>query len=189
MEKPWIDIVFSLLQTAHVHTLLPQMLYQLQAGNDGLFAQIYTQAVSVPLHFSQGTFFSMVCSEDAPYTTMQQISKDAQTLLPALQPIFQDQLINLWRDCQKWNVPGVASPEKAPVKSPVSTLILSGEHDPLTSWTSVTLMRQRLTKSFAVRFPDTGHGVLDGTLCSSSVIAAFLDHLQQPDTRCTLLKQ
>ncbi len=178
-----VETTFSLLQGGAAR-MMPRMIFDLQKGDTTLFAQAYAGTQS-SLPISAGTYLSVVCSEDAPYTSPQQIVAAAQTLPTSMRSAFLPPLFGALRECETWDVPGVAATEKEPVRSAIPTLLLAGEHDPLTAPANALLIARGLHRSVTLTFPNTGHGVMGTGPCPDRIIAAFLDHPStKPDAGC-----
>lgn len=85
-------------------------------------------------------------------------------------------------NCDNWPV----AIDRKPVTSPIPTLILSGEFDPVTPPEYGHAVAMGLRNSFEVVFPGFGHWVNGtGNPCQSSVIQSFLENpSRQPDAGC-----
>ena len=70
------------------------------------------------------------------------------------------------------------------MRSDIPTLILAGEFDPITPPSSGTAVAANLSNATFVEFPAVGHGLLLEGDCAKSIINAFLDGEDTPDTSC-----
>jgi pimeloyl-ACP methyl ester carboxylesterase len=178
-----VETAFGLLQGGAA-SMLPEMIFDLQKGDTTLFAQAYA-ATQSSLPFNAGTYLSVVCAEDAPYTSRQALTTAARRLPASLRSTFLPALLDALTECAAWQVSAVLPAEKAPVHSVIPTLLLAGQIDPLTAPANATLIAQGLPKSITLTFPHTGHGVTGTGPCPARIIAAFLDHPgTKPDTSC-----
>jgi pimeloyl-ACP methyl ester carboxylesterase len=82
--------------------------------------------------------------------------------------------------CDAWpkQTPDVSL--KAPIKSSIPTLILSGELDPLTPVEYGRLTASRLDRSYLIEVPGLGHSLLSNSECAVEITEDFLD---KPGTR------
>ena len=76
--------------------------------------------------------------------------------------------------CRFWKTTDVGSAFRKSVSSPVPTLILAGEFDPVTppDWAEHTL--EQLENAALFQFPGIGHGVLDSHDCAVELVVSFL---------------
>jgi pimeloyl-ACP methyl ester carboxylesterase len=88
--------------------------------------------------------------------------------------------------CDAWPSHPAALVENEPVTSAVPTLILSGQHDPITPPTYAEIAASTLPNSTVVIFPGVAHGALLSTrTCPYDITWAFLrDPSAVPDLTC-----
>jgi pimeloyl-ACP methyl ester carboxylesterase len=178
-----VETAFSLL-LGGAADVLPPMLSGLQKGDVSLFAQAYATTQSLE-PFNVGTYLSLVCSEDAPYTARQQLTAAAQSLPASLRSTVLPALLDALAECATWQVPAVPPAEKEPLHSAIPTLLLAGQIDPLTAPANAALIAQGLPRSVTFTFPHAGHGAGWPGGCAASIIAAFQDHpTTKPDAAC-----
>jgi pimeloyl-ACP methyl ester carboxylesterase len=176
-----VETAFGLLQGGGA-SMLPKLIFDLPKGDISLFAQAYAVTQS-SLPFSAGTYLSVVCAEDAPYTSRQMLIQAAQALPASLRSTFLPALLGALSECAAWRVPAVPASEKAPLRSAIPTLLLAGQIDPLTAPANAALIARGLPRSITLTVPHTGHGVTGTGPCPARIIAAFLDHpATKPDT-------
>jgi pimeloyl-ACP methyl ester carboxylesterase len=177
-----VDTALGLL-AGSAADVLPQMVSGLQKGDVTLFAQAYAITQSLQ-PFNAGTYLSGVCSEDAPYTSRQQVTAAAQSLPASLRSAFLPAVLDALTECATWQVPAVPPAEKEPLHSAIPTLLLAGQLDPFTAPANAALIAQGLPRSLTFTFPHAGHGTGTGP-CPAGIIAAFLDHpTTKPDAAC-----
>jgi pimeloyl-ACP methyl ester carboxylesterase len=136
---------------------------------------------------SLGLFYSVLCGEDAAFTTRHALQTSVQGLPPQAQPALLDFSLSEFSVCQFWRVKPVPAIQKEPVRSTIPTLILQGEYDPATPPADGMLAAQTLSRSYFFLFPGVSHGVeaSQASSCPHDIIWAFLDHPnEKPDASC-----
>jgi pimeloyl-ACP methyl ester carboxylesterase len=136
---------------------------------------------------SLGAYYSIVCAEEAPFTSIETIqssnSKVRQRIQTAADPSAA------FANCAAWNVPSAPAIENMPVSSDIPALILAGEFDPITPPDWGKQVAENLPNARFIEFAGVGHGVLgQGVLnfkCSYDILNAFLANPSvQPDSQC-----
>jgi pimeloyl-ACP methyl ester carboxylesterase len=180
-----IDLLFSALYVTPLIPTLPAMIALADRGDFRIPALIYGPLQLIDASLNQGVYYSVECSEDAPFTTVQQIMTTARVLNPAIRAdILSGQLTEL-QVCQGWHVKAVAAAQTHPVKSAIPTLILSGQYDPITPPAASLRAAQTLRHSYRFVFPGTGHGVYQTGPCPNRIVGAFEDNpVHRPDATC-----
>jgi len=157
---------------------LPKMIDGLRRGDTRLAASIYGQ-VEFDNSVSIGMYYTVQCSEDAPFTNRANIVAASKVLPPALRA---DQLVSSLGElsqCAVWKVKSVSPAQKQPVHSSIPTLVLAGQYDPITPPAHSAAVAHGLSHGYFYQFPATGHGVFLSALftgpCSYRITNAFLD--------------
>jgi pimeloyl-ACP methyl ester carboxylesterase len=169
-------VVFQSMYAANMIPLLPQMIYDLRAGNTdtlGNIASLFMFDKSV----AQGMYFAVVCAEDSDYDPKDalkpdlrpQIAKNAEKDAAAQQAI-----------CKALNVEQLPAPVDEPVTSDIPTLVLNGQFDPITPPANGAQAAETLTNSYNYTFPNTAHGAFQSEDCAAKIAIAFLN---EPGTR------
>ncbi|GAC1395565.1 MAG: alpha/beta fold hydrolase [Chloroflexota bacterium] len=170
-----IDITLNSLYQASIIPYVPGMIAGAAAGRYAVLSKV---AGTVEFQFdraiSYGMYYSVQCGEEAPFTTVPKITAAVRGLPPTLRSYVLDGAVNDLRVCSTWHVPSVPKAERAPVRSAIPALILSGRYDPVTPpWTGA-LAARTLSRSYAYTFPGIGHGVFASGPCPESITSAFL---------------
>ena len=129
---------------------------------------------------SIGMQLSVICAEDAPKYTAEEIQKEASNTL------FGKYVLTMQsRACAFWPRGKVDASFYEPVKSAVPTLVLSGEIDPVTPPTWGEQTAATLSNSKHIVIPGTGH-TAGGTGCGQRIIKDFIDKgsVADLDTSC-----
>ncbi|HKO23141.1 MAG TPA: alpha/beta hydrolase [Chloroflexota bacterium] len=180
-----IDLLFSALYVTPVIPALPAMIALADRGNFRIPSILYGPLELIDASINQGVFYSVECSEDAPFTTAQQVRVDARVLDPVIRPDIQESQLGELQTCQGWHVRPVPPAQRRPVTSAIPTLILSGQYDPITPPAHSLQATRTLRHSYRFVFPGTGHGVYLTGPCPNHIVAAFEDDpAHQPDARC-----
>lgn len=162
-------------------TRLPQMVRDAhETGDLELFASYYLERSSwVASSFGTGMHLTVVCSEDVPFTTEDEV-KEATT-----GTFTGDRLYRRYENaCRIWPKGDVSEDYGKPVRVAVPVLLLSGEWDPVTPPSWGEEVAEHLPNSRHVVMPRTGHGVAGR--CASSIIDQFVTEgtIEGLDTTC-----
>lgn len=176
------DALFGMAYFSGSPFVMPAMIDQASKGEFLMVAQILNRKSSSGRgDFSDGTFFSVKCSEDIAYA--------GKLVVDGVSPFAQDwgtrTLQKSVDKCKVWNVPAVAPAARKLVVSKTPALLLNGEFDPITPPSYGKLVAQGLSNSTNVVFPANGHGAIMSGSCAVGIIANFLNQPNQsPDTAC-----
>jgi pimeloyl-ACP methyl ester carboxylesterase len=180
-----IDLLFSALYVTPVIPALPAMIVLADRGNFRIPSLLYGPLELIDASINQGVYYSVECSEDAPFTTAQQVRVDARVLDPVIRPDIQESQLGELQTCQGWHVRPVPLAQRRPVTSAIPTLILSGQYDPITPPADSLQATRTLRHSYRFVFPGTGHGVYLTHACPNRIVVAFEDDpAHRPDARC-----
>ena len=163
------SIVFQALYTPEITALLPQLLTDASHGNvQGLFALAF--AGDLPKGaMSEGMFLSVVCAEDMPRISAEDIDTEA-----AGRFIGRTMFDTRMKPCAFWPKGVVTDDYYAPVSSPKPVLIFSGENDPVTPPSWGQHVAESLPNSTHVIVPGAGHiALMRG--CVRDLVGRFLE--------------
>ena len=182
------DLVLWLQQSLY-HTQfisqLPAVIFQIR--NHDYEQLVFILGYLIDDTMSWGMFYSVMCGEDAAFTTPQALKTSVQGLPPQAQPALLDIVMSWFSVCQFWGVKPVPAIQKEPVRSTIPTLILQGEYDPVTPPTNGMLAAQTLSKNYFFLFPGVGHGVVASDIgtCPTDITNAFLENpAEKPNASC-----
>jgi pimeloyl-ACP methyl ester carboxylesterase len=173
------------LYSTYLIPMLPAMIFHIRQHDYTQLAQVYGNRVFSSINW--GLFYSVMCGEDAAFTTRHTLQTSVQGLPPPAQPALLDIGLSEFSACQFWGMKPVPAIQKDPVRSPIPTLILQGEYDPATPPANGMLAAQTLSKSYFFLFPGVGHGVeaSNASNCPHDIAQAFLAHpTEKPDASC-----
>lgn len=117
---------------------------------------------------SQGMFLSIVCAEDAPFVTEEDVVREAKGTW-----LGENPMRGIMKACKVWPRGTVPKSYREPVTSSVPTLLFSGELDPVTppSWAEDAM--KTLSRSRHVVVPGVGHNTI-GIGCVRTLMADFI---------------
>jgi pimeloyl-ACP methyl ester carboxylesterase len=132
-----------------------------------------------------GMYYSVVCSEDAPFTSAAELTAAAAALRPEIRQSKLASALNTLKICAAWDVNEAPADFSEPVTSSVPTLLLSGQYDPITPPSNATEVTHMLDRAVHFEFPGYGHGVKLSSACANGVAQAFLARPgASPDSSC-----
>lgn len=185
-DRLW-DELFLTLYYVPGNADVPGMIAAASRGDYGMVGDALGQTLAIfndPAIFATGLELSVMCSEDAPYASLAQMSAAVQSLPAVLRAgVLEGNLAGL-QECRAWHVTPLPAWQKTPVHSTIPTLVLTGQFDAATPPSWGKLAASTLPRSFFFTFPGQAHGQI-GTSCPQSIATAFLQHpLQRPDASC-----
>ena len=165
------SVVFQSLYSPEITALLPQLLSDASQGNfQGLLALAFSADVPKGA-MSQGMFLSVVCAEDLPRISAEDIAREtAGRFIGAT--MFETQV----KPCEFWPKGLVSADFYEPVTSAKPVLLFSGENDPVTPPSWAEHARASLRNSRHVVVPGAGHITLMRG-CVQELVGTFLDRL------------
>ncbi len=132
-------------------------------------------------NMSVGMQLSVICAEDAPKNTPQDLLKASESTL------FGKHVMTIQQQaCAFWPRGTVDESFYEPLKSDIPTLVMSGEVDPVTPPEWGEQVAATLSNSKHVVIPGTGH-TAGGTGCGQRIMRSFIEKgsLDGLDTTCT----
>jgi pimeloyl-ACP methyl ester carboxylesterase len=176
------------LRFAKAIPLVPQVIFQIRQHDYtqlSQFLSLFASSNSNDME-SLGMFYSVMCGEDAAFTTRQALQSSVEGLPPQAQPALLESSMSVLAVCQFWGVKPVPALQKEPVRSSIPTLILQGEFDPLTPPAYGMMVAQTLSRSSFFLLPGVGHVIHSPTsTCPDTIPKAFWDHpTEKPDASC-----
>jgi pimeloyl-ACP methyl ester carboxylesterase len=126
---------------------------------------------------SEGKYYAVECIEEVPFNDPVLVKEMEKKYYRFAGFGYQLEQMSA---CDAWpkQTPDVSL--KAPIKSSIPTLILSGELDPLTPVEYGRLTASRLDRSYLIEVPGLGHSLLSNSECAVEITEDFLD---KPGTR------
>jgi pimeloyl-ACP methyl ester carboxylesterase len=168
----WAAMLFDVCYESQALPFVPFLIYQVHEGNYDVLPPLIEQVFPILTSFSRGMYYSVQCSEEAPFNTPEAVA-DAIAAYPGLgdfSPFRSDLAI-----CDVWGLDSYDVAKNLPVYSDVPTLVLSGEYDPITPPRWGQLATETLSNSFFYEFTGLSHSI---TLhaCPRDVALAFIEN-------------
>ena len=175
-----VNVLFGALYSPLTSSMLPELIARAERHDfQGLLALAMANE-GAARNMSIGMQMSVVCAEDYPRITDEQIEE------AATQTVFGRHLLaSRMKICEFWPRGRVDPSYYEPVKSDVPVLVLSGDLDPVTppQWGESVL--PHLPNSRHIVVPATGHGAIS-TGCGIRLVQAFIRTaaFDELDTSC-----
>jgi pimeloyl-ACP methyl ester carboxylesterase len=117
-----------------------------------------------------GVYNTVICADEAPFTTAAKIAAARDALPADFRPYFVEGRLEM---CGDWKIPAAPASANEPVTGEVPVLFLSGEIDPVTppSWSQDAA--RRLAHASWVLLRGLSHGTM-GEPCGRAIIEEFL---------------
>jgi pimeloyl-ACP methyl ester carboxylesterase len=174
------NVLFGALYSPLTSSLLPELIARAERHEFQSLLALAMANDGATSNMSIGMQMSVVCAEDVPRITQEQIEQVAK------QTIFGTHLLaSRMKICEFWPRGEVDPSYYEPVKSNVPVLVLSGDLDPVTppEWGESVL--PHLPNSRHIVVPATGHGAIS-TGCGIRLVQDFLQAaaFDEIDTSC-----
>lgn len=169
------------LYSPEVSALLPMALDRLMAGDAAPFVALALElGAATERAFATGMFLSVVCTEDVPFITPEDVEREAGGAF--FGPRTATEIL---RACALWPRGDVPARFRDPVESDVPVLLLSGALDPVTPPAWAEDAKKGLRRSASVVFGGTAHNAAV-TACAKRVAADFVERASPDglDTSC-----
>lgn len=162
-------VTTALLYQAETAAVLPVMLLAAAAGDLGpLAAQGVGATADLEAGLSRPLQLSVLCAEDVPFFgATPAVAGAARLPGRSARRAFAEA-------CSAWPVPAVPADWRAPVRSDVPALLLSGEADPVTPPRWAERLVKDLPGARHLVLPGQGHGVF-ARGCVPRLVAEFID--------------
>jgi pimeloyl-ACP methyl ester carboxylesterase len=124
---------------------------------------------------TEGVFYSVECHDESGVANQSNAESLLQDYPPALADALMRGIEQTLAICRVWGAGETPGLESNAVASPIPTLILAGEFDPITppSWGRAALTN--LARGYFFEFPAMSHGTLDSHPCPMQIALEFLN--------------
>ncbi|NNC41053.1 MAG: alpha/beta fold hydrolase [Acidimicrobiia bacterium] len=182
-----IGLLFQSLYSSDLIPILPGLIADAEAG-DFQSAELLLANFFANIEFiSVGQTYAVQCSEELPFSDLADFEA-VEDLNPYVRRLVESGSNTgpfALEVCDLWDVDTADPIENEPVNSPIPTLVLAGEFDPITPPSWGRLAADALPNGFFFEFPGLGHGTSIADPCPLSIAKAFLDEPQiAPDNSC-----
>ncbi len=178
--KSFSSLLFMSLYSRDLTVLLPRSIADAERGDYRLMASLSALATEQAsfTDISDGMRYSVICNEDAHFISAEDIA--------TAKPFFgMNMLKDLSDSCALWPKAILPKTYNDPISSDIPTLLLSGNHDPVTPSHWAELVAKNLTHALQVVAPGGNHSIsMEG--CLPKIIAQFLElgKIEGIDTAC-----
>ena len=160
----------------------PKLIHQLINGDDAGIVEtaLAGRKVLGGDRLAAGFFLSVTCTEDVPYL-LNHADEMAANTFGGTYRLEQQRAA-----CQEWPRGNVSAEHRQPTKSPIPTLLLSGEFDPVTPPSGGDEVARGLSEGRHVVIRNNGHPIGNAEKCIAAMIGSFLDRRSASglDERC-----
>jgi pimeloyl-ACP methyl ester carboxylesterase len=163
-----VNVLFNALYSPLISTLVPELIARAERHDFQALLALAFANEGAAGNMSLGMQLSVICAEDYPRITAEQIERESATT------VFASHLLaTRMRACEFWPRGDVATAYYEPVTSDVPVLILSGDLDPVTppEWGESVL--PHLANARHIIVPATGHGAIM-TGCGMRIATQFI---------------
>ncbi len=151
---------------------LPLFLHQAAAGDWSGLGEMALFFGSSLTQMADGFYLSVTCAEDVAFL-------DPTTVPAAIEGTFLGdfRIARQQAACAAWPYRKLGPETLAPLQSPVPTLLISGEHDPVTPASNAVEVAKHLPNAVRVVVPDGCHSAegLVGADCLSDLVRRFVE--------------
>jgi pimeloyl-ACP methyl ester carboxylesterase len=176
-------LLFQSLYSEEIIPLLPDFLTDAANGDYSGLERLASVFFTNGPFLSTGFYLSVQCNEEYIFSSPDEVAA-AIDMHPDVDGLFGPAEAE-FEECDLWGA-GTADPiEDEPVASPIPTLILAGEYDPITPPSYGQLAAETLTNSTFFEFPGYAHGVTTAGDCPTGIVLDFVDDpTARPDSSC-----
>ncbi len=174
------NVIVTALYSPIMTALVPAIVVAAEKHDFQSMLALATMGGGGEPNMSIGMQLSVICAEDAPKNTPDDLQKGSESTL------FGKYVMSIQQQaCTFWPRGKVDESFYEPVKSDITTLVMSGEVDPVTPPTWGEQVAATLPNSKHVVIPGTGH-TAGGTGCGQRIMRSFIEKgsLDGLDTTC-----
>lgn len=144
------------------------------------------QAPSTARLTAHGAYLNIVCAEDAPRYSIDDVQRVARRLPLQAATLLTAPAEQLLIVCELWLTPPAASGDRLIQVSNAPALIIAGEHDPVTPGRWARRSAADFNQPFVRIFAGEGHHLLQTPeSCAQQIMAAFIERPNRaPDAFC-----
>jgi pimeloyl-ACP methyl ester carboxylesterase len=169
-----IDVLFVGLYNPAVTASMPQMIFDIRQGEYDILR------TRLALYFDTGGALGMQmavqCAEEFPFNVPEEAYAAAQGVQPQIAAFYPTSVQPLFAACREWPTPPADPRENLPVSSDLPTLVLAGEHDPITPPDWGRMVDSDLSNAYFYEFPGNGHWVTRSSRCALQMALAFWEN-------------
>ena len=182
-----VGLLFQSLYSSDLIPILPGLIADAEEGDFQSVELLLANFFANIEFISVGQTFAVQCSEEFPFSDLADFDaiEDLNPYVRRLVESGSNTGAFALEVCDLWDVDPADPIENETVTSPIPTLVLAGEFDPITPPSWGRLASDTLTNGFFFEFPGLGHGTSIAHPCPLSIAKDFLDEPQAaPDNSC-----
>lgn len=181
----YLSLLFQMLYDSDIIPILPQLIYETEAGNYEKVASLLGVIIATRNATSDGMNLAVNCYEEYPFSSLDEFETNVEQV-PDLKGWFEYSSIRLsFAFCPEWQPAQAVAQENLPVLSDLPVLVISGEYDPITPPRYGEQVAENLSRAYVFEFPGLGHGASTVEGCSRDIVLAFWsDPATTPDSSC-----
>jgi len=177
--------VFGDLYVKNIIPTIPAFIDRLVHGDESELSFLAQNFYDRSIGLTEGMYYSIQCGEELRFADEQDALTSAEELNPALRDAFSATTSSLFDLCGSWQAYPADRRENESVQSTITTLVLSGEFDPITPPSWGQLAADDLENSFFYTFPSVGHGAIRTDSCAQSIALQFIENpTLEPNADC-----
>ena len=179
-------VVLASSQSSY-YAALPKLIHEAATGDGRAAAEVVLNNVPTITLMGIGLRYGVVCRENAPFTTPDEIAAEAKKALPGFPAAvlaIEPQFGLIMDDCPSWDVPAGDPAMNEPVTSDLPVLLMGGTFDAITQPFLADSAAETLSDSRVVRFPAISHDVYAQSECGRAIVAEFLVRPHDYETSC-----
>ena len=169
-----IDVLFVGLYNPTVTASMPQMIYNIRQGDYDLLSE--RLALYFDASGALGMQMAVQCAEEFPFNAPEEAYEAARPVQPQIAAFYPASVQPLFAVCKEWAVAAPDPRENLPVHSDLPTLILAGEHDPITPPEWGQMVAQDLSNAYFYEFSGNGHWVTRSSRCALLMALSFWEN-------------
>lgn len=180
-SQKFIGTLHSQLYSVGRRELIPFIISEFAKGNYKPFVGLMSQNEDTTSKIYVGLNFNIVCNEDVPRATQEQLANDRTNSFSGRHSF--EGLKDVCKQWPKFEAPINFANE---IKSNIPTMLLSGELDPVTPPAWGDIAAKGLSNHTHYIAQNAGHGLVTQT-CAGSMISDFIDSLNFDDVDSSCL--
>lgn len=175
-----LETLFVVLYDAEAIPYVPALI-ELIAARDLTLFELLLRDGGLDSGVALGMYFSVVCADDAPFSSSDDVLAAVADLLPLFQGFATPEVFD---HCARWGVTPSPPVESVPVVSSVPVLLTSGHLDPVTPPENGDAVAESLLAAAHHVLPFESHGA-STTPCGAELVRQFLSFPETPvDASC-----
>lgn len=177
--------IFQLLYSTEILPLLPEMIYNINAGDYVFLELILGSFLISEDQVALGMNLAVQCNEEVAFIDLDDFVASDNPIIADFASDGLDDATGLLTLCELWG-PATPDPiENEAVLSDIPAFIMAGEYDPITPPEWGIQVSQNLANSYYAEYPSHGHGISITGDCPTDMAIAFLnDPTTAPDASC-----